>query len=292
MGSTAEGYLLEQGSYGLRAVLNSPWNQDIERSLLKRPIAELELNDGKGWRGQDLSFLTNFPELLAFKIIDLNIKFVSPIHMLNNLRALNVLTYCRTELRFDQFPHLVECGLEWRRGASSLFDRVGLKKLFVNRFTGSSADPFGRLRNLESLGILGSPIKRLDGLRPLKNLRSLRLGALRVLETLNGIEELVRLEKLEVNTCRKIVSIKEISSLANLRELYLDNMGDIESLKPLESLRKLRCLTFVGSTKIADGDLSPVLKLQNLEKISFQNRSLYSHRREDFDFGKRALGMN
>ena len=64
-----EGYLLEQGTFGLRAVLNSPWNQDIHSRLLKLPIAELELNDGKGWRGQDLSFLTDFTELLAFKIL-------------------------------------------------------------------------------------------------------------------------------------------------------------------------------------------------------------------------------
>jgi Leucine-rich repeat (LRR) protein len=285
MRPTTEGYLLERGEFGTRAVLTSSWNQDLQRNLLQQPIAEIELNDGKGWRGQDVSFLADFPELLAFKIIDLTIKSVSPIHVLHNLRSLDVITYCKTELRFSEFPHLTDCGLQWRPKATSLFDCIGLKNLFVDHFSGSDTDSFGRLKNLESLAILGSPIKSLEGLRTLTRLRSLRLGALRVLPTLKGIEPLIRLEKLEVNTCRKIRSIEEISGLVSLRELYLDNLGEIESIKPVRTLHQLRRLTFVESTNIRDGDLSPLLSLPNLEVISFQNRNHYSHRREDFRRG-------
>jgi Leucine-rich repeat (LRR) protein len=288
MSSSTKDYVLEVGEFGLRAVLTSSWTQEIEQGLLKEPIAELELNRGKGWSGQDLSFLFLFPELLAIKIIGTTTKSVSPIHLLHNLRSLDVLTHCKTELRFGEFPHLVKCGLEWRSKATSLFDRISLRKLFLKGFSGSDTESFGRLRNLESLDILGSPISSLEGLGPLTKLRSLRLGDMRKLATLSGIEKLIGLEKLEINTCRKIKSIDEIAPLVNLRELYLDNMGDIRSLKPLGSLRQLRRLGFAESTNVVDGDLSPLLCLPHLEMVAFRNRRHYSQRREDFDHSLRA----
>jgi hypothetical protein len=72
--------VLEQGPFGFRAVLTSSWDERIQQSLLKIPITELELNLGKGWSGEDISFLKDFPELLVFKIFDLTMKSVSPIH--------------------------------------------------------------------------------------------------------------------------------------------------------------------------------------------------------------------
>jgi len=195
---------------------------------------------------------------------------------------LRVLAYCKNEIRFHEFPHLIDCGLEWRPKARSLFDALGLRVLFVHGFSGSDARQFGRLKSLESLTILGSPIRSLEGLAPLHELRSLRLGDLRQLLSLSGVENLIRLEKLELNTCRKISAIDGVSSLAKLRELYLDNMGDIQSLQPLLHLSQLRRITFGESTNILDGDLSPLVGLPGLELVSFQNRRHYSHRREAF----------
>jgi len=280
--SSRQGYMLEQGEYGLRAVLTLDWNLDTERSLLKQPISELELNRAKGWRGHDLSFVSQFPELMAIKIIGKTAESLSPIHTLHNLRALDVMTYCKSELRFNEFPNLIKCSLEWRPKATSLFDCISLNTLLLKGYRGSDTEPFAKLKNLESLTILGSGIQSLEGLGSLVKLRSLRLGDMRKLPSLRGIENLVLLEKLEIDTCRKIHSVEEISRLARLRELYLDNMADLESLKPLAGLSQLRRLTFVGSTNIRDGDLSLLLRLANLELVAFQDRPQYSHRRQDF----------
>ena len=285
------GYQLERGVFGLRAVLTSDWNAETAQSLLKQPIAELELNRGKGWRGDDISFLSNFPELLALRVIGKTAESVSPIHGLHNLRSLSLMTYCKTELRFSEFPNLIECALEWRPKAMSLFDCISLKNLFVKGFRGFDTEPFGRLKNLESLAILGSPIRSLKGLSPLVKLRSLRLGDMRKLPSLEGVENLSHLEKFEINTCRKIDAIEQISSLVNLRELYLDNMGDIQSLKPLAHLSQLQRVTFVESTNIVDGNLSPLRGLPSLELVSFQNRGHYSHRREEFQSSARSTPL-
>jgi hypothetical protein len=109
----------EDGPYGLRAVIGSKWSASISRDLKRRPVAELELNHAKGWRGEDLSFLAELSELLSFKIVDFTIKSVEPINHLHELRSLEVITYCKTAIEFSSFQKLENCSLEWRPNAAS-----------------------------------------------------------------------------------------------------------------------------------------------------------------------------
>jgi hypothetical protein len=273
---------LEHGDYGLRAVIAGPWSTDMVEFLLEKRIDELELNDGKGWRGDDLSFLATFPHLRSFKILDFNIGSVEPVHFLHELRSLDIVTYCKTALRFSAFPRLESCALEWRENATSLFDCLTLTKLFVNRYDSSNTTSFGRLANLESLAILNAPTEDLRGLSGLTKLRFLRLANLKRLKSLAGIETLTRVEELEIHTCRHVHSINEIGCLRRLRKLFLNNDGDIESIRPLAGLDELEWILFYESTNILDGDLAPLLKQKKLSRVAFQNRRHYSHRREQF----------
>jgi len=272
---------LESGTYGPRAVILGPWSSDLTRSLIAHRVAELELNYAKGWRGNDLSFLSALSFLKAFTITDLLIEDISPVHSLRDLKMLGVTTYCHTAIDFGVFRHLEDCGLEWRKGCESLFTRSTLRELFVNRYNGKDATPFGKLTGLESLAILSAPFASLEGLAPLKGLRRLRLGLLQRLKSLSGIEELHELTDLEIDTCRKIESVAALRDLRNLRTLFLTNDGTIESLSPLAGLTKLEKLIFPESTNVLDGDLVPLLRLESLKEVAFQNRRHYSHRRED-----------
>ncbi len=276
------GIRLEDGQYGRRAVITSAWAPEISRYLLANNVLELELNHAKGWRGSDLSFLEALPQLRAFKIIDWGISCVQPIHFLHELRALDVMTYCKTAIRFSEYRHLEDCGLEWRPKCDSLFSCTTLRKLFINSYKKKDVDAFSELINLESLAILNAPVENLRGLSSLNLLRHLRLGNLRRLTSLAGIEGLTALEELNVDTCRRIGSIDEVASLSRLRKLHLSNSGEIESLKPLQELTGLEWVTFAESTNIRDGDISPLLRQKNLSRVSFQNRRHYSHRREEF----------
>src|SRR5260221_11293751 len=153
-----EGIQLEQGDYGLRAVVTAAWSEEMHRVVMDSGIVELELNDGKGWRGPDLAFLAAFPHLKSFKIVDLKISSVEQIHFLHELQELKLVTYCDTEVKFSAFPQLENCSLEWRPKATALFDCVTLRKLFVNNYRGSNVDAFARLTVLESLGFLNAPV--------------------------------------------------------------------------------------------------------------------------------------
>ena len=276
------GVRFETGTYGLRAVLTGPWSEETAHSVVAHGAVELELNRSKGWRGHDLRFLETLPHLLVFEILDLGIEDVSAIHALHALKALDVNTYCSTEIRFSAFPDLEDCSLEWRARARSVFDCTTLKRLFINRYKGKDTAPFANLVSLERLGLLNAPITNVHGLSGLRQLQRLRLGALRCLESLAGIEELTSLERLNVDTCRRIRLIDPIVGLTHLRELYVNNCGEIESLKPLDGLVSLEAVTFDASTNVRDGDMSVLTHLPNLSRLAFANRRHYTHRCEEF----------
>jgi len=272
----------ENGDYGLRAVLLSAWSDAVGVEIRRRECVEIEINHAKGWKGRDVSFVAEFPKLKALKIIDLSISSVEPIHALQELKALDVITYCKTGIRFSSFPMLEECALEWRSGSESLFECVTIKRLFVDGYAGRDSKSFARLENLESLAILNAPIEGVQDLKALKRLRKLRLANLKNLRSLAGIESLVSLEELEIHTCRGIASIEEVRSLMHLKKLYLNNDGDIASLAPISKLKNLKLVVFYESTNIVDGDLSPLMFQKKLSRVSFKNRRHYSHKREEF----------
>jgi hypothetical protein len=211
----------------------------MRKALEESEVRELELNDGKGWRGDDLSFLSLLPQLRSFKILDLRIVSDEAIHTLHALRELTVVTYCENEINFSAFPELETCSLEWRTKASSLFDCMTLRDLFLNRYDGRDAVPLKNLLNLETLGVMNSPVETLEGLGALKKLRSLRLGRLNCLKSLEGIQGLINLEELEIQRCRRIGSIQQVESLSKLRKFFLNDSGEIESLKPIAKLDRL-----------------------------------------------------
>jgi len=278
-----KGVHLEEGKYGRTAVVTSAWRDEITTYLLDNGVVELRPNYALGWQGADLSFLACLPQLLSFDLIDIWLRSDTEVHFLHELRALNLLTECRNEIRFSAFPHLQDCGLEWRAKATSLFDCITIKTLFLNRYKGRDTAPFALFTKLESLTLLSALVlESLHGLSGLTELRYLRLGNLQRLTSLEGLGSLGNLEELNLNTCRKINSIEEIGHLARLRRLHLNNMGEVQSLKPLEGLSSLEFVSFYESTNIVDGDLSPLTRLSKLTDIAFMNRRHYSHRNEDF----------
>lgn len=278
----ATNFSIEDGIYGQRAVLKSEWEKGTEQILLQNGVVELELNDAKGWHGSDISFVKFLPDLRAFSIIDLKIPSVDPVHFLQRLRKIEIITYCKTKIDFSAFPLLEECAIEWRNGVLSLFSCKTIRVLFINRYNEKNTSNFSKLIDLENLTILNSSIISLEGLSSLNRLRVLRIGNLKNLTSLSGIEKLKHLEELEIQKCKKITEIKELAGLPRLRSVSMNDSGAIESIRPLAKIKTLETVLFYGSTNILDGDLSPLKRLKRLSNVSYQNRRHYSHRREEF----------
>ncbi len=277
------GAVIENGKYGPRAILRASYSERVLKYLKERDVRELELNSGKGWSGSSLEFLSELPNLRVLEVHDFALQSDRAIHALHKLRELHLFTYCSSELRFENFPFLEECSLEWRPNATSLFGCHGLKAFFVNSYKGrKDLDDFAALQNLERLGILNAPVLGITGIETLKKLQYLRMGNLKRLRRLRGLQELVHLEELNMNACMTGGAIEEVAALHKLRRLIMIDCDKIASLKPLLALPYLEEVIFPGSTNIVDGNLSVLTDLPCLRKVAFKNRRHYSHRREEF----------
>ena len=275
-------WVMESGNYGPRMVMQGVWSSTAAKAFETKGCKELELNHAKGWRGRDLSFLRKMSSSLEwFTIIDFTINDITPVNSMTSLRLLDVNTYCKTEIRFSQFPRLEECSLEWRPKASSLFEHRGLKKLFINKYPGKDLTDFARMTSLESLSLASPRVETLAGVEALTRLRFLGIYVARRLTTLKGVEALTSLEQLEVNDCRRVRDISPVRGLRRLRELHLCNDGEIETLEALTGLRRLEKFIFYESTNILDGDLSVLKELPKLKAVAFMERPHYSHNREE-----------
>lgn len=272
----------ENGVLGTKAIIKGFWQDVYLKLLLEKKVQELELNDGKGWRGENVDFLRSLPNLKSLTIIDFSIKSINAVHSLSELVKLELSTYSKDFINFRAFPKLIECSFEWIKGSDSLFEVSSIQKLFINNYDKKKCDFFSKLSHLEELAILNSPIESIQGLAILKNLKVLRLGNLKKITSLQGLQYLSKLEELEIQKCKAICTISEVLLLSKLKRLLLIDLGDIASIKGIENLTELKEFLFYDSTNIIDGDLLPITKLRNLNKISFQNRKHYTHKREDF----------
>jgi hypothetical protein len=275
-------YEITQGKYGLRMSLFAPWSVSIETTIKAKNIVELELNYAKGWKaGTPLSFLKTIPHLLGFQIIDHQIEDVLEVHSLRNLIGLDINTDCYTEIDFSCFPQLEEVAIEWREGASSLYDCTTLKHVFINNCSAKSLEVFRKLGRLEYLSLKSPRLEMIGKAPTLRSLSFLGIYNAGKLSSLAGVEQFPNLEMLEIERCRKILDITPVASLRRLRRLMIANCGEIESLKPVEELKELREVFFHESTNVRDGDLMVLKALPYLEDVSFQERRHYNCRRDD-----------
>lgn len=267
---------LTKGIFGNKAILKSEWQISFENYFNENNIKELELNSSFGWSGQSLDFLKKIPSLKSLSIIDFQINDISEIHCQTKLKEINISTYCKTKIDFEKFPELENCFFEWREGSESIFNQLNLKKLHINNFNSKEINLISNLTSLNELTISNSNIEDINQIFNLRGLRSLTFANLKKVTSIKGIQNLDRLEILEIENCKRIEEIEDIFELKKLISLHLLNMGNLKSISGISGLSLLINFIFYESTNILDGDLSELLKLNNLEKVSFQNRKHYS----------------
>jgi len=262
--------------------MNGPWSPEAGDFIMENGIREIELNQSKGWCGDNVDFLRELPALEAFTIIDFSINNIAGVQAQTTLKYLDLNTYANTAVDFTLFNVLEDCSVEWNRRFHGFFELPNLRKAFINKLPDSD---FGRLASLTSLShlSLASPgIETLQGLQHLYGLVFLGVYEGRKLRSLSGIEALKAIETLEINGCKKISDIRPLLGMTSLRRLMLCNDGNIESFMPLANLENLEELRFYESTNVLDGNLGVLKMIRSLKHISFMEREHYTHRRSDF----------
>lgn len=113
---------------------------------------------------------------------------------------------------------------------------------------------------LDSLQIVSSSIKSLNGINQSQKIQCLDLNTNKQLEDISQLEDVrATLKYLSIDNCAKIKDFSVISKLDQLEFLSLYGSNSLPSLDFLKNLKHLKVFGF--SMNIVDGDLTPCLSL-------------------------------
>jgi hypothetical protein len=223
-------------------------------------------------------------EFLADGWADLGIE---SIDFVTDLRDQRPLLFLRDSIRqlsahfghplnieFTAFPALEVLGLTWMKGAESAFNCTWLKRLGLQGCPDEDLSRLLRLKRLEELAIVSRRLQRLNGISALKRLWHVDLYGCPKLEnteeSLGELRELPRLTYLEIQACKQVTNIDVIATIPGLQKLnVVNNRGTLASLLPLRRHPALRDI-YWESTKIEDGDMTPLLDIPTLERALYR----------------------
>jgi hypothetical protein len=143
--------------------------------------------------------------------------------------------------------------------------------------TAADLHGFRDLVGLRDLVIKDAPFLRtLDGIRTDAAIESLEIVGARRLEDIEDVESLYgSLQRVKLQSCRSLTSLAPVAPLRRLRFLEFSDSGNLDTLSPLSDLIDLRELYAWGTTRVIDGDLSPLFGLPLLHDVRMRDRRNY-----------------
>lgn len=259
-------------------LLEGNWTDDVAEFMVAQGIRALSLGGSK----RDISFLTRLPWLVRLILIAY-LEDISPIGLLTNLRQLTIGGGWKLPIDLSGLQDLRECELDFAPGAATVLKCRRLRSLHLRGYKPVAEDSWSTLEELETLRLDDSSIAGMPPLGRPQRLLKLELGLCPKFVALESICRCIELKELIIDSCTMLRSIEALGCLQQLVWVDLTNNGDIESLRPLERIASLERVTFLGSTRIMDGDLSPLFNLPRLKEVLFEPRRHYSHKPEDFE---------
>jgi hypothetical protein len=95
---------------------------------------------------------------------------------------------------------------------------------------------------------------------------------------------------LSIEKAKILGKIDAISALNDMQELGLSDCPRLESIRPIRGLSRLRVIYMSHTTQVADGDLSVLKALPQLQHVSFVDRPTYNYKNSDFPKAYRLGG--
>jgi len=269
-------YILEDTPEGRSLVATGPWSEDAGRALVRGEADGLVLNYARGFSGS-LDLLDDSWRLRRLSVLDRSIVDLDPIGRLATLEKLSVQAAPDAVLDLGPLLRLRSVSGAWALIGRTLSAVDELERVSTWMFGDVDLHAFRDHVALKTLTIKDAPyLESLAGLGNLPDLAILKIIGARRLHEIEDIGELpASLHELEFEECPRIGEIDFVASLVSLRFLGISESGDIASLAPIQSLSQLETFYAWGTTRIVDGDLSPLERLPQLKEIRMRNRRGY-----------------
>jgi hypothetical protein len=277
---TSPGFVIEEAAEGQNLVVTGDWSPAATKILLSGAVDGLTLNYARGYRERSLDFLQQEWPVRRLAILARTIKDLTPVYSLaSTLQSLSVETAPQAELDLRQLPGLIHLATGWEQVRKTIGTTHGLRRLFLMRYSEPNLRPLGHQETLEALVMKEGPqLKSLIGIDQLPALREIGLFGATRLQDISGFGDAItalKLRRLELQSCPRVETLDALANVIRLEFLNVSECGHIQSLRPLIALHELRILYLYSSTRILDGDLTPLMQLPHLTELRMQNRRDY-----------------
>lgn len=274
------GHYFRRGFSGhTEMVVSGSWTEDESRAVLAGHD-HVVLNYALGYESGPLDPIAGLP-IRDLMILDRRLEDVSPILTLGEtLEGLSLEVGNRGPLDLRRLPKLRLLYADWSQMQDHLHTCEGLEDLCIGRYRELNFDPLpdslARVTRLRFV-LRMTRLVSLDGVDRLANVKWLDISYAPRLADITAIAGLrdAPLAWLAIDNCRKVTALEPLGALETLKYLSVSEGGDVQSVAPLRPLQSLEELHLHSSTRIADGDLTPLLELSSLKELRLASRRHY-----------------
>jgi hypothetical protein len=274
-----DGFVIEDLPEGRTLVVTGSWTPKAEAALGHSDVDGVWLNYARGFSEPDLSFVGEWP-IRRLLVLDRKITDLSPLARLGGtLEELSFQAAPGTPIDLATPPHLTSLAAAWDEVNDTFHEPEALEEVVLFDYDEVDLQPLAVQPSLEGITLKAAP--RLESLYGIDHfaLKKLLVALARELEDIDALALASQsLGEVEFETCLGIYDIDKLGELAQLRFLGISDCGRIPSIRPLANLTQLECLYAWGSTRVEDGDLSPLLRLPRLKEIRMRDRREYRPR--------------
>lgn len=249
---------------------------EIVQFMKSKNLKNLAFSYRWGFTNLDMSFLTKVNEQVEIESIYIGNQGtdLSSIQLLKGLISLVCSFEMNNSFDFKDLNNLTAFTGIWNNKIKNLDKCTTLKNLRLYYFKNINLECFSMLKNLVKLELFNTNIKSLIGIQNYTSLESIEVANARCLVDITNLKHCQKLKRVSLSNCKKIKNLDFLYELEKLEEIFLENCGEIESLKPLDLLPNLKGVYLTMSTKIIDGDLTPLIG----KKVIISSHKHYSHK--------------
>jgi hypothetical protein len=275
-------FVVEESPDGGRAlVVTGEWSERAADVLRRRLVDTLVLNYARGFSDQTLAFLSPDLPVRRLLVLDRAITDLSPVERLaGTLEEVAIEASPSASIDLTALPHLKLVDGEWSLIGHTLGGVELLENVNTWSYPEEDLHPFSNHFSLKRLIVKDARyLRSMSGVQLLREMGELRVILAPKLDDIGDVGEIAdSLLVLELQDCAAIEAIDDLEPLIHLRQLGLNNSGRIESLSPLVGMQQLEVFLAWESTRIVDGDLSPLMRLPSLRDVRMRERREYRPR--------------